>query len=422
MIAGSGAIDAEAEASSDYGKLARAIGAARDKGVHISLVNINKSQFGFIPDVENNQILFGLKAIQGIGDDIALKIIENRPYVSVADFINKVKPNKTVMIALIKGGAFDEMEDRRFLMAWYIWKICGRKEDINLRNMGSFIEYNLLPQETEQQQKAFKVYEFNRYLKAMCKYNSTDYNLDVRAMDFLVSMGYDGLIIQKGDFYLLGVKTWDKIYQKWMDTFRTWIAENKQEIMVKLNNIIFTQEWNKYAQGTLSAWEMEVLCFYYHEHELNNINKDKYGLREFNSLPEEPIVDRTFTKGGKEIKMYKLTKICGTCLAKNKDKAMVTLLTTSGVVTVKFRKEYFNMFDKQISEPQPDGKKKIKERSWFNRGSMIVVTGMRNEEEFLAKRYNSTPGHTLYKIDEILPNGDLRLRNERYKGVEEEDV
>jgi DNA polymerase-3 subunit alpha len=79
------------------------------------------------------------------------------------------------------------------------------------------------------------------------------------------------------------------------------------------------------------------------------------------------------------------------------------------------------MFDKQISERQADGTKKVKEKSWFNRGSMIVVNGMRSGDNFMAKKYASTGGHTLYKITSIEPNGDLILQSERYKG-EEDDV
>ena len=234
-------------------------------------------------------------------------------------------------------------------------------------------------------------------------------------------MSHDNLITQVSESYIMTIKDWDKIYQKWMDVFRNYLKNNQQDVLTSLNNIMFHQEWDKYASGTISSWEMEILCFYYHEHELINVNMNKYGLRSFALLPPTPQVEKIFKRNGKEIPLYKLDRICGTCVAKDKDKATVYLLTTSGVVTVKFRKEYFTMFDKQISEKQEDGTKKVKERSWFKRGSMIVVTGHRNEEEFIVKKYSSTPGHQLYKIDEIVDNGDLVLRCERYKGVEEED-
>ena len=93
-----------------------------------------------------------------------------------------------------------------------------------------------------------------------------------------------------------------------------------KKALENLNNAIFMEDWNKYAIGTISAWEMKSLCFYYHEHELENANYGKYGIADFFSLPEEPVVDRSFVKGGKTINLFKLTKICGTCIAKDKNK------------------------------------------------------------------------------------------------------
>ena len=207
-----------------------------------------------------------------------------------------------------------------------------------------------------------------------------------------------------------------------MDVFRGWIADNKEQILEDLNNAIFLEDWNKYAKGTISAWEMEVLCFYYHEHELAHINNEKYGFVDFFKLPPEPVVEKEFPRGNRMIKMYKLSKICGTCIAKNKTKSTVTLLTTTGVVNVKFRKEHFTLFDKQISARDANGDKHIVEKSWFNRGNMIVVMGIRSGDNFIAKKYASTGGHQLYKIREIIDDTDLILTSERYQGEYEEEV
>ena len=360
-----------------------------------------------------------------VGDDVIMEILNNRPYKSPKDFLNKVKPGKQAMISLIKGGAFDSMEDRKFTMAWYIWDTCDKKSRLTLQNMPTLIKYNLLPEHTEEQIMARRVYEFNRYLKAITKADKYSYegmySLDERALSFLSELDmYDKLDSDNLAWYIK-IKTWDKTYQEYMNIFRKWISENYNEILNNLNSIIFLEDWNKYAQGNFSSWEMEALCFYYHEHELSNVNNDRYGFVNFYNLPEDPIVERTFTKGGKEIKIFKLNRICGTCIAKNKTKSTVTLLTTNGVVTVKFRKEYFSLFDKQISEKGEDGVKHVKEKSWFNRGNMIVVTGMRSGDNFISKRYASTGGHQLYKVDKINEDGSLILRNERYKG-ELEDV
>lgn len=403
--------------NTDYEKLARGIGKMKDAGINIKLVDINKSGFTFSPDVNNNVIWCGLKSLLNINDEFAQTIINNRPYTSPKDFYERIKPNKQAMISLIKGGAFDEMTDRVDLMIWYIWKTCDKKSRITLQNMNGLIKYGLLPEDTSEQIMARRVYEFNRYLKAICKFNNTCYKLDERAINFLTELKCESLIKNENNDAYLNVAQWDKeIYQRQMDIFRQWIAANKDVILTKLNTIIFKEDWNKYASKSLSAWEMESLCFYYHEHELTHVNKEKYGLVDFQKLPKEPIVERTFSKGGRTIPIYKLNRICGTCIAKNKNKAKVTLLTTSGVVEVKFRKDYFNLFDKQISEAQSDGTKKVMEKSWFNRGSMIVVQGIRQGDSFITKKYASSPGHQLYKIEEVLDNGDLILTNDRYKG------
>ena len=104
-------------------------------------------------------------------------------------------------------------------------------------------------------------------------------------------------------------------------------------------------------------------------------------------------------------------------------KGSVTLLTVDGVVDVKFRREYFALFDKQISARGDDGKKHIVEKSWFNRGSMIIVQGIRADDMFIVKKYaNSSGEHQLYKIDEVIDD-EIIIRTTRAQGdaVDEEE-
>ena len=409
--------------STDYKKIATAIGKLQQAGIKVLPPDINNSSYTFTPDVINNKILFGLSGMLNVGEDVITNTIKNRPYDSIKDYYYKVNPGKQAMVSLIKGGAFDNFMDRKLAMIWYIWETCDKKEKLTLQNMPSLIKYDLVPKE-EQYIMPLRVYEFNRYLKAMCKniYEPDYYKLDERAISFLVEIEQDQLLETDNLSWLLNKKIWDKVYQKYMDYFRGWLIDNKINILTELNDKIFMADWEKYAKGTVSAWEMEALCFYYHDHELKNIDREKYGISNYFSLPEEPVVDRSFTKGGKTINLFKLTKICGTCIAKNKDKGYVTLLTPEGVVTVKFRKEYFSMFDKQISEKNPDGTKTIKEKSWFKRGSMIIVQGMRSGDNFISKKYASNgASHQLYKIKSIDEKGEIVLQTERYKGDYEED-
>lgn len=421
LIVNSGSLedeDNDKQESTNYTKLAKAIGAIRAAGIQVSLADINKSDFGFLPDPENNQILFGMKGMLNVGDDLVELIINNRPYISPRDFLNKVSPNKQAMISLIKGGAFDNMMDRKECMAWYLWETCDKKKRITLQNMNGLMKYGLIPEDTENKILARRVYEFNRYLKAItipANKNKPYYVLDERAASFLIDIGKEEIICQNGNVFCILKTDWDKYYQAKMDIFRTWMQTNQGDILNNLNKKIFLEDWNKYAKGTISAWEMESLCFYYHEHELAEINQNRYGFANFFELPEEPIVEKTFYRGGKEINMYKLFKICGTCIAKNKIKSTVTLLTTNGVVDVKFRKEYFALFDKQISARGVDGNKHIVEKSWFNRGSMIIVQGIRCDDMFVSKKYASSGGHQLYKIDEVIDD-EIIIRTTRAQG------
>ena len=422
LIVNSGATDPDNGGQTDYSKIAKAMGEIINAGINLSLVDINSSDYGFKPDPQNHRILYGMKAMLNVGDDVIEATIANRPYISVRDYLNRVKPGKQAMISLIKGGAFDQMMDRKICMGWYIWETCDKKKRITLQNMGGLIKYELLPEKTEDQIYARRVYEFNRYLKSVCKIKGDNefYHLDERAVNFIAEMDYEDMLYTVGNNYSLKMTEWDKVYQKWMDVFREWIAENKDKILQALNEKIFLEDWNKYALGNLSSWEMEALCFYYHEHELANVNMKRYGFSNFSDIPENPVVEKTFVKAGKEINIFKLYKICGTCIAKNKVKSTISLLTTDGVVNVKFRKEYFSLFDKQISARQPDGTKKIMEKSWFNRGNMLVVMGIRSGDDFVSKKYASSGGHQLYKIDEIGKDGSLVLRNGRYQGDAED--
>lgn len=290
LIVNSGSTE---NASTDYEKMARALNSTIATGIKISLVDINQSDFGFIPDAKNNQILFGMKGLLNVGDEVIAEIIEKRPYASIKDFYNKVHPKKQTMISLIKSGAFDAMEDRKFAMAWYVWETCDKKKRITLQNMPGLIEYNLLPLESEEQKIAYRVYEFNRYLKAFCL-SKEYYLLDERGISFLIELGQEQLIDIENSNYIISTKKWNKCYQKWMDVFRDWIAANKDDVLRDLNFKIFNEDWKKYASGTISAWEMEVMCFYYHEHELAHLNKNKYGFSNFYDLPAEPIVEKTF--------------------------------------------------------------------------------------------------------------------------------
>ena len=410
------------EKTTDYTKLANAIGDITSKGIKVSLIDINKSGFSFEPDEENNEILFGLKGVNKIGGPVINQIINNRPYTGIIDFMKKCPLNKTQMISLIKSGAFDKVDEewaskinkdnpRYSIMAYYISIISEPKKRLTLQNFNGLMQKNMIPNPLTYELRTFC---FNKYLKKH-KYGEY-YLLDINSNDlhFYANL-YDneGLEIINGIPYV-NQKVWDKMYQSIMDKVRNWLKENQEKLLKKYNQLLFNEMWEKYAKGNISAWEMESLCFYYHEHELKNINNHKYGIVNFFNLNYEPEVDYFFKRGGRDIPIFKLYKIAGTIISKNNTKSSIVILTTDGVVNVKFTKEYYAMFNRQISEKQEDGSKKVLEKGWFVRGTKVMITGYRREDTFVAKTYKSTPTHQLYRIIDIR-NGNITLEHERIK-------
>ena len=407
------------ENATDYGKVAKALGEIINAGIDVSLVDINKSDYGFKPDVENNQILFGMKALSNVGASVVDQIKQNRPYVSIKDFMNRCKLNKTAMISLIKAGAFDELskedaeslniDPRTWTMVYYLSITSNPKTRLNLQNMSTLINYNLLPKSLDFEKT---IYYFNKYLKAR-KWQDYYVMPDQNGMNFY-SDHFDMENIEIiNNCFVIKQKVWDKIYSKVMDKVRNWLQSNQQEVLKQLNLKLFEEEWNKYAEGNISFWEMKSLCFYYHDHELKNIDNNFYGIVDFNNLSSTPVVDYFFKRNGKQIPIYKLQRIAGTVIGKNDTRHIVTLLTPTGTVNVKFTRDYYAMFNRQISEVNEEGVKKVKEKGWFTRGNKLLVTGYRRDDTFVAKKYKSTGGHQLYLITNV--NGRrIELASARY--------
>ncbi len=162
LIVDSGSLDTGGKKTTNYGKIATAIGKLQNSNTKIELPDINEADFGFKPDEDNNTIIFGLKGISGVGDAETKAIIENRPYTGLDDFINKMEKYKTeakenkfgesTVITLIKAGAFDRLEnkDRIEIMADYIKKISKPLNNLQIDSILILHEMGLLTNEQEQ--------------------------------------------------------------------------------------------------------------------------------------------------------------------------------------------------------------------------------------------------------------------------------
>lgn len=389
----------------NYGKIATAIGKMNSQGISISPPNINTSRITFSPDIENHNIRFGLSGISQISKELIQEIIANRPYKGVQDLCSKVKITKPKVVNLIKAGAFDDFGERVQLMTDYIDSISDKKSTLNLRNMQMLIKSDLLPSFLEFE---CKVFNFNKYLKKFK--NDKYYEMDNRAFDFY-EKNYDiDLLItsekSESGFSILQ-SVWDKIYTRAMDPVRNYIKQNLNTLLEKVNRQAFEENWNKYADGSISKWEMDAVSCYFNKHELANVNEYDNDFVDFYELSEEPVVERIVPIKGKQVPLFKIERIVGTVLDRDKTKKTVTLLTKSGVVTVKIFGQAFSNYDKQISVKGADGKKHVIEKSFFTRGNKIVVSGIRREDSFIAKKYSKTPWHLVEQITSIREDGTV---------------
>lgn len=434
LTVNSGSQEVEEESkqkSTNYGKVAEAIGKMKGRGVNVTQPLINSAEFGFVPDTKNDRIIFSFKGIVGIGDDVAHTILANRPYASFEDFYERMYIGKLVqkkhVIQLIKAGAFNEFGNPRHIMRDFLLKEIGIKESLDMKNMKSIIELGLL--NTSELHIYEELFNFKTYIsKNVVRVEETPnarsksgvskdkiLGLDEIAKPFYEA-NFDGSsVIGLNNGYLeVSEKLFNKEYDKKIKEFKEIIGS--KEFVKKYNEALFKREWNKIASGSVSKWEMDSISYYESEHELANVNTEKYNIVNFFDLDEEPVVlGYTYFKD-KKIPKQKVFTIIGTVLDRNKTRHTITVLTPHGVVTVKTHAGAFAHYDKQISRKTSSGKKEVVEKSWFTRGNLVLLNGYRREEMFVLKTYKIKGEENQRTVNLILgveENGDLILQDER---------
>lgn len=449
LIVNSGSTDEENvdnNSGVNYGRIAKAMGNMINAGIKISLPDINRARFGFYPDKDSNEIIYGLRPIQGLGGKIAKAIVDNRPYASVEDFYSKMqefkesaKENKfgdTAMISLIKARCFDNLEkkDRRAIMEDFIRIISSPVKSLSMPNIEDLNNLELL---TENQKKfELRLYRFRNYVfqkkffyKQIGKSASTAYYVleNKFAWPFFEKYFLNDMVDKKdydwGDEGQRVVKrgSLDRVFNKLMADFKDDVLSDPK-MLAAVNEAKFKMVWDEKATGNLSKWEMDSMCYYYHFHELSKVNKEKYNIINFEDLPPDGPVVQTYLYRGQEKSRFALNRICGTVLDKNKNKNTVDLLTPTGVVTLKFYKGAFNFYDRQLSKDNEDGTKTVIEKSWFSRGNKLLITGYRRDTQFVPRKYSdSLYKHSVQLIKSIDDNGELVLTSDRADKEREEN-
>lgn len=420
--------------STDYGKIAKSIAQMQKRGITIAYPSINEAQYNFVADEKNNKILFALKSISGIGDDVVEVIIENRPYNSMEDFFERMVDTKLItqakMIQLIKAGCFDEFMDRQGLLKRFIQEYkCKFIEKLTLSQMmrlqemnQNYPELHLIPKDKE---LAIQIYNFYKYVRALpvkehyvdphkkripkCGYHDEIIELDGRAMIFFLAHYTEQSIYSiRGDYYSIRKKVFEKESKEKMQPLLDYLLS--PETIEKYNRGLYIEQAEKIVTGNNAHMEMESLCVYISPHELHDLDYEKYNLVNFFELDEDPPIHsyyyRTIKKeeGNREIEekkkfpKYEIVKICGTVLETIKEKHSLTLLTPEGVVTVKYPQGEFLHYYKELPN----------DASWFKRGNMLMITGYRQGDVFRCRNYADTIfKHSTALINIVSESGDI---------------
>ena len=426
----SGEAEGDKTATTDYGKVAKAIYKMKESNIEVSPPSINDSDNDFTPREADNTILFGIAGISGINPQIAEQIISLRPYTSFTDFYSRNTfegslVTKSKFIQLIKGGCFDEFcQDRTKVMRKFIMLSTPEKKSLTTANLPEIIALNLpVPNEL------LTLYQFKKQVcvkenlmgnhpnfKSKKVYRVDDDSTAV-FNDYCRDCMEEGVDWwNDGNYTCIVDKSIDKYFKPEFDQLKEYI--NTPEFLKKYNKAKLIQAYNESCPSKdPNKWSFQALSYYSREHELAHIDYDKYGLTRFKNIPEEPVFE-TKKWGNREWKQYELYRICGVVLSKNDNNHLLTLLTPeNNVISVKFNGGKYAYYKQQISVNN-----KVMDKPWFTRGNLLMVVGYRRgESDFVNKSYKSSifPS-SVSLIEEVNKDRTVVIRNKRYMEDEEE--
>lgn len=460
LIVDSGSVDEEGNnKSTDYGKIASAIGNIQKIGVEVGLPTINETNFGFRSDEKNNRIIAGLKNLNGIGDEVARVILSYSPYTSMENFYTRMivpqNDNPSLvktsqMVKLIKAGCFTKLDNkdrtetmRNFLLN-YVMSPVTKLTMSQYNKIKEFDEkYHIIPDSIR---LAIRHKNFKDYVLSDCffkcnyidsskpkvpkkGYHDRFYQLDNTAMQFFTTYYTEDSVVEiVGSAYVISEKQFIKENDKHITALKDWLKDEKT--LVTYNDCQFKELWKKHAKGNVSAWEMDSLCAYISTpHELANIDVEKYSVQCFDDLPENPVpynyYTRTFsqTTNGiiervqKKIPKYVISRIAGVCLDADNNKHIITILCHDNkVVQVKLNKGQYLNYNRVISHIEENGKKVVDDESWFKRGSLLFVHGYRQGSLFRSYNYNdSIYTHTVNLITSVKADGSVEIQTEKMR-------
>jgi DNA polymerase III subunit alpha len=386
----------------DYAKIAAALDDFK-KTCKIELPDINISRLGFTPDEENNSILYGLKGITKLTDPAINEIMANRPYKSFEDFISK--RNTKVMtidkiINLIKSGAFNNLEKKSSeeIMKSFILSESDQKKRLTMQNANMLIDLDLLPHEFDYQMNVYKLTKELRKHRDKNKmwYFGDCLDIPENKIDLWRSIIKDskiqGQTLDIDDTpnrRVIDSSAWDRFYKMQMEIVSNYIKANSSTLLETLNNRLFKDKYEHYCSGDKLKWQLDSMNFYFDGHPLtkakSQIDIDIDRLEDIVEGKEEGF----FLIKGKQIPKMHLYTIIGTVIDKDKVKGIVTIQCPDGIVNLKLYKDLFATFNTDL----------VNQSSFLERGTHLMVTGVKRGPTFVPKVYKNTGRKAIVKIN-----------------------
>lgn len=429
--------DGESGGSTDYGEVAKAIYKMKQSNIEVAPPSINDSELDFTPREKDNTILFGLAGIAKINTDIANQIISNRPYSSFKDFYVKNSYDGSLItnskfVTLIKAGCFDEFESNRIkVMKQYVLYSHTMKTNLTLANLDEAIKIGCNIPKSMLSPIRFKKYVCSKqflYGQHPQFRSKKLYWLDNKALKYFNKNCINELVENQDYFYqddmILVVDTsLDKLFKPVMDSLKIFL--NTQDFIKEFNRQSMRTRYQELVGNDedVNMWSFSTCSFFSHNHYLANIDYNKYNISSFDELPDEPVFTLK-TWGKRSYRQYELYQITGVILDKNDNSHFITILDfNNNVVNVKMDNGLYAKYKAQISE-NINGKKKVLEKSWFQRGTPLIVAGYKmGENDFKVKTYKNSVFNK--KITRILSidneTGEVVTQSYRYGDEREEE-
>jgi DNA polymerase-3 subunit alpha len=274
-----------------------------------------------------------------------------------------------------------------------------------MQNANMLIDYNLLPYDSYS--KEIEIYKLTKELrkhrdKNKFYYIASDIQVTEDKKELWVPLIIDRvkeMIIDGVSCKVIDSNSWDKyVYDVNMAHLKKYITENQKTLLDKLNFMLFKEEYDKYAAGDALQWELDSINFYKSGHPLSSVIPQLPLVITPLDQIEEDAQEGFFFIKGKNIPKMRIYAIAGTVIDKDKVKGVVSIQTPEGIIDVKVYKDLFATMVNVISTVDEQGNKVVLEDSFFEKGTHLLIHGIKRGVTFIPKVYKNTGFKSIMKI------------------------